>query len=358
MIIKKKRRLTAGIAISIAAAVLIGAGAAVFWYKQSLRPVDANNKQTVRVNITKGMGGGEIAAMLEQRKMIRSALAFSVYTRLHGAGKGFQTGVYSLDTAQSLPDIIKHLTSGKSDERAITFYPEATLMPKKRNSDGREVFTVLKKYGFSDEQITTALQARYTGDVLKSRPEGASLEGYVFGETYFVPVDYRPEQIIQRAINEFDSVVKKYDLEKKFAARGLTLYQGITLASIVQKESKGCGGALVCDDQRRIASVFHNRLKANMPLGSDVTYHYAADQTGVARSHTLDSPYNTRLKSGLPPGPIATPGISALNAVADPVETDFLFFLSGDDHVTYFGKTDAEHQENIRKHCHQKCQLP
>ena len=93
-----------------------------------------------------------------------------------------------------------------------------------------------------------------------------------------------------------------------------------------------------------------------MNLGSDVTYQYAADKLGVARDTQLDSPYNTRVHKGLPPGPIATPGLSALNAVANPAQTDYLFFLSGDDNVTYFAKTDAEHIANAKAHCRQKCQ--
>lgn len=93
-------------------------------------------------------------------------------------------------------------------------------------------------------------------------------------------------------------------------------------------------------------------------LGSDVTYHYVADKLGVERNYLLDSPYNTRINTGLPPGPIAVPGLSALNAVADPQKTDYLFFLSGYDDVTYFGKTEADHNNNIRNHCQQKCLLP
>ena len=169
--------------------------------------------------------------------------------------------------------------------------------------------------------------------------------------------DATAKSAIQRALAEFDQVARKNNLEEKFKKRGLTLYQGITLASIVQKESIGCGvGTEVCEDQRKIASVFYNRMKAGMNLGSDVTYQYAADKLGVARDTQLDSPYNTRVHKGLPPGPIATPGLSALNAVADPAQTDYLFFLSGDDNVTYFAKTDAEHTANAKAHCRQKCQ--
>ena len=155
-----------------------------------------------------------------------------------------------------------------------------------------------------------------------------------------------------------EKIVKKYNLEEKFKARGLTLYQGITLASIIQRESIGCGsGVETCEDQRKIASVFYNRLKANMPLGSDVTYQYIADKTGVERSPNLKSPYNTRIQKGLTPGPIASPSLSALNAAADPINSDYLYFLSGDDDITYFAKTNEEHEANVKAHCQKKCQI-
>jgi UPF0755 protein len=94
-----------------------------------------------------------------------------------------------------------------------------------------------------------------------------------------------------------------------------------------------------------------------MTLGSDVTYQYAAKKLGVAPHPGLDSPYNTRIHAGLPPGPIATPGKTALIAVANPSDNDYLFFLSGDDNVMYYAKTDAEHQRNIVLHCQKKCAI-
>ena len=109
-------------------------------------------------------------------------------------------------------------------------------------------------------------------------------------------------------------------------------------------------------DEAGIAQVFYSRLALNMPLGSDVTYQYIADKLGVPRDPNLDSPYNTRKYTGLPPGPISTPGKAALLAVATPATTDYLYFLNGDDNVTYFSKTLDEHEANIKNHCQIKCQ--
>lgn len=354
---KIKRRVSWLLILSIFVAILgILALSGSLWYRNMLTAVNPSSQESLRINIKQGMTPDDIATVLEQNKLIRNSMAFSIYVKIHNIGDKFKTGVYSLKYSQTMPEIIERLTSGVSDEIAITFYPGATLETKKSNSDGREVESVLKKAGFSDQAIAKGLAANYNSKILASRPSSHTLEGYIYGETYYVSPDDSVEKILLRAIKHLESIVEKNDLEKKFAARGLTLHQGITLASIVQRESIGCGsGAIKCEDQQKIAGVFYNRLKNNMNLGSDVTYQYVADKYGIERSPLLDSPYNTRIHAGLPPGPIATPSISALNAVAEPIETDNLYFLSGDDDVTYFAKTEGEHQQNIKNHCTKKC---
>ncbi|HRQ86485.1 MAG TPA: endolytic transglycosylase MltG, partial [Candidatus Saccharibacteria bacterium] len=143
---------------------------------------------------------------------------------------------------------------------------------------------------------------------------------------------------------------EKENLKELYAAQGLNLYEGITLASIIQREAIG-------GDETQIAQVFFKRLSIDMPLGSDVTYQYIADKMGVPRDVNLDSLYNTRRFQGLTPGPIAAPGLAALKAVAHPADTDYLYFLSGDDDVTYFGRTLEDHERNIAEHCQLKCQI-
>lgn len=354
---KIKRRITWLLVVSIFIAVIgIIALFGALWYKQMLTAINPSSQESIRINVTQGMTSDDIAANLEQQKIIRNSTAFSVYVKIHGVGDKFKTGVYSLKYSQTVPEIIDRLISGVSDEVAITFYPGATLEKKKANSDGKEVESVLRNMGFSDKDIAKAFAANYNSKILASKPNGQTLEGYIYGETYYVSPDDSAEKVLFRVIKHLESVVEKNDLEKKFAARGLTLHQGITLASIVQRESIGCGsGATKCEDQQKIAGVFYNRLKNKMNLGSDVTYQYVADKEGVERSPQLESPYNTRIYAGLPPGPISAPGISALNAVAEPIDTDNLYFLSGDDDVTYFAQTEEEHQQNIRNHCAKKC---
>jgi len=129
-----------------------------------------------------------------------------------------------------------------------------------------------------------------------------------------------------------------------FAAEGLTLHQGLTLASIVEREVNKPA------DRPIVAQIFLKRFHMGMPLGSDVTTQYASDLAGMAFNLNLDSPYNTRKNAGLPPGPICSPGLGSLDAVAHPAATDYLYFLAGSDGVTYYANTLAEHNVNVAKH--------
>jgi UPF0755 protein len=137
-----------------------------------------------------------------------------------------------------------------------------------------------------------------------------------------------------------------------FGAQGLTVFQGVTLASIVAQESGNPS------DQPTIAQVFLSRLRQGMDLQSDVTADYAADTAGVARSVSIDSPYNTYLHSGLPPGPISNVTASALSAVAHPSNTSYLYFIAGDDGKVHYSVTEAEHEQQIQQFCTKSCVQP
>ncbi len=343
------------IAILITFAVIIGAVASsLIWYSVQLAPVDINDGQPIKMTIVSGSTPKTIAADLESGNIIKSAMAFNLYIRLSGDLNKLQAGTYHFSKSESTQQIVKKLVNGSVNTFSITFYPGATLSDntKKAESAKLDVTTILLKAGYSKAEVEAALAADYSGPVFAGRPEGASLEGYVYGETYQFNEGASADEILQRSFDELYAQVQQNDLVSKFAAHGLDLYQGITLASIVQREVSNP------DDQRQVARVFYNRLSQGMLLGSDVTYQYAADQLGVERDYNLDSPYNTRRYPGLPPGPISAPGLTALLAVADPAENDYLFFLSGDDEVVYYASTGAEHEANIVNHCLVKCATP
>jgi UPF0755 protein len=314
---------------------------AFVWYNVQLSPVNAKDSELVKVTIAQNTSPKSIAAQLKDEGVIRSTEAFSLYTRLTGVQNSLKAGSYRLSPSESTPEIVKHLTNGTVDTFNITFYPGATVAENKK---------VLTKAGYSEAEVDKAFSAAYDSPLFNTKPASADFEGYIYGETYNFSTDATVEDILGRTFSQFLQVIEENGLTAKFQSHGLTLYQGIILASIVQRES-------IKGDEPQIAQVFYSRLALNMELGSDVTYQYIADKTGVARDPNLDSPYNTRRYPGLPPGPIATPGLGSLLAVANPASGDYLFFLSGDDDVTYYGRTLSEHEANIAAHCKVKCSI-
>lgn len=341
---------------AVFASVLLGVAAASWlWYSQQLKPVNQNNQVGIQVVIEQGMGPSAIGARLEELGVIRSSTAFWVYTKTQGVQQQLQAGRYLLSPSLSTDAVVRALVRGDVTSESITFYPGATLIDNKTTDMAKrqDITASLLRAGFSEMQIAQGLAADYSSydsTLFQGRPADAGLEGYIYGDTYSLPSGATVEATIRLALDELWQVVEDEGLVAKYDAQGLTLFEGITLASIVQKESIG-------GDEAGIAQVFLTRLSLGMPLGSDVTYQYIADRDGLVRDPTLQSPYNTRVVAGLPPGPISTPGIAALRAIAAPSDTDYLYFLSGDDDVTYFARTLQEHEVNRSAHCQVKCQI-
>lgn len=344
----KKMLLWAGvIAVAIIITTLLSSW---LWYSIQLSPVSNDSAKLIPVTIASGATPNQIAEQLESAGIIRSAAAFGVYTRLSDTRDTLQAGSYRLTPSESTPDIVGHLVNGTVDQFSITFYPGATLAEHRQ---------VLLDAGYAAQEVDAALTATYESPLFDSKPAGTDLEGYIYGETYRFGAGASVKDILQYTFNQFAGVVTDNDLGNQFKARGLTLYQGITLASIVQREVRSQSGTSEpSSDQRQVAQVFYSRLNAGMTLGSDVTFIYAAKKLGVEPISTLDSPYNTRIRTGLPPGPIASPGLTALLATVSPSSGDYLFFVAGDDGKTYFARTLAEHESNVARYCTVECNKP
>ncbi|HSW91867.1 MAG TPA: endolytic transglycosylase MltG [Candidatus Saccharimonadales bacterium] len=337
------RKVMAWILGIIILLLALAAAAATLWYQDALHPVSTDQSVAkTRIKIETGSSPSQVGQLLQENKLIRSSFAFDIYTRLSGTRLQLQAGTYSLSPAESTEQIVAHIISGKVDQFSITFLPGATLA---ENRSG------LIKAGFKEADVDAALKKTYTHPLFQDKPAGTDLEGYIYGETYTFSADATVEQVLTKTFDEFYAKLTENNLVTGLKSQGLNLYQAITLASIVQREEPDA------TSQKQVAQVFYLRLAKDMPLGSDVTAYYGADQIGAERAVTVDTPYNTRIHTGLPPGPIATPGLTALQAVAAPASGDYLYFLSGDDDVTYFAHTDEEHEANIKAHCEIKCAM-
>lgn len=293
--------------------------------------------------VESGQSVDEISENLEETELIVSAKAFAIYVKISGKASQIQAGTHTLNAGMDMFEVVdKLLESPEVKTFNIMFLPGGTLQDAKK---------VLKSHGYSDSDIDAAFSKNYDHPVLQGKPDTADLEGYIYGETYQFYENASVETIIETCLDELYKVVQEQGLVEKYAARGFNLFEGITLASIIQRETGNS------DDQDDIARVFLNRLEVGMTLGSDVTYQYICDKLGIDRDYNYDSPYNTRLYGGLTPGPISSPGKTALLAVANPADNDYLYFLTGDDGKMYYGHTDADHQYNIVNHCQEMCQI-
>jgi UPF0755 protein len=331
-----------------AGSVLLLVAACIAWYLWALTPRDSTRTQQVRFTIYSGDSSSTIASELESRNLIRSALAFRIYAELTGSKSKLQAGGFALSPSQSVEEITRHIVKGDTDEVNIIILPGFTLNqeldPEIRNS--------LAWQGFSQEEIKNALNASYVHPLFADKPDGTTLEGYIFPETYRINSSDSLTVLFKQSFDEIYGRLQKDNMIEKFKAQGLNLYQAFTLASIVQKEVSNPA------DQRQVAQVFLKRLHEGVVLGSDVTFIYAANQAGVKPSVNMDSPYNTRKYPGLPPGPIANMNYSALQAVADPAPGDYMYFVAGDgadEGKTFFARTEQEHQANVAAHCHTLC---
>ncbi len=253
----------------------------------------------------------------------------------------------------------------RAKERAEEYAKiEAEMRPEVFNFTilpGETIFDIkanLRELGYSEDEIAGAFSSDYDFSFLEGRPEGASLEGYLYGETHEFYETATVKEILETFLAHMGKIIEENELEAKYAERGLTLYEGITLASIVQKEASS-------PEQPTVAQVFLSRLSLGIPLGSDVTVSYALDtidpnrETYVDNESALkvDSCYNTRIYAGLPCGPISNPGLSALLAVTNPTDTAYLYFLTGDDGLMYYSYTESEHIQNIYSHCQELCNV-
>lgn len=309
-------------------------------YNKGIEPV--SNVQSVSiVTIASGSSVNEVAMLLQEKGLIKSAWAFEWYVRSHDVRDKLQAGSYALKPSMPVSHIVSLMTTGKVATDLFTVLPAQRL---------DQIEAAFVKSGFSVQAVEKAFTPAQYADhpALTDKPKEASLEGYLYPESFEKTASTSPETIITASLDEMAKALSP-DVRVGFTAQGLTVHQGVTLASIVEKEVSSTA------DRQKVAQVFLKRLHIGMMLGSDVTAYYGADQAGLAHSVLSDTVYNTRLHVGLPPGPIGNTSKSSLQSVANPASTDYLYFVAGDDGITYFSKTLDEHNANVAAHCHKLC---
>ena len=322
----------AGIGVVIAIAIV----ASLVWYRIELQPVNPKATQPVSFQISSGTGVTTLSKQLAAQGIIKNATVFTIYVTVRGLRGELEAGTYDLYPNQSVPQIANVLSHGRISQNTLVV-PEGYTVTKIR--------ALAETKGISAADFNSALGATYANSFLAGRPAGdSSLEGYLFPDSYELSKPLRASTLIQDMLNGFGQKADQAGLTSAYAAEGLTLHQGVTVASIVERE------AGKPQDQPIIAQVFLKRLQLGMKLQSDVTVDYASLLTGLPFSVSLNSPYNTYVAAGLPPGPISNPGLGALEAVAHPATTDYLYFLADKNGTVHYAQTAAEHEANVQQY--------
>lgn len=286
----------------------------------------------VSVTVADGWTCAQTGAELERVGIIDSASGYRFYAHLDETASHPKAGVYPLLPHSSYQSVARLLAFGPPRNEVKITVPEGWSIAEINNA-------LVQYNAVIPKTIPDILRTKYP--FLTALPSDASLEGYLFPDTYRVYADQLPQSLIAKQLDEFAK--REPQLSADARAAGRSLSDVVILASIVEKEVSDPA------DRKIVAGIFWNRLKLGMALQSDATVNYITN--GGRTRPTLDdleteSAYNTYKHPGLPPGPISNPGDTALDAAVHPTATSYLYFLTDDAGRTYFARTFAEHQQN------------
>ncbi len=340
------------LAIALCVMVVVAGVAMAGWNwvdRHYFAPVDGGDTQEILFTVASGSSLTRVANNLENENLIRSRTLFKYYADFLGYGQKIQAGEYRVSRSMSMQEIMELLTTGDGNPitRNITVIPGWTI---------RDIAAYLKEQNVIPEEEQFLALCRggeafsayyYVADVL-AKGNAASrlfvLEGYLAPDTYEIYTNATAEDIVKKLLSQTEAVFTN-EYHDRADELGLSMDQVITLASMIEKEAKTA-------DFARVSAVFHNRLRQNMNLGSDVTVKYASGVRRMSLTNSdlqVQSPYNTYLHKGLPVGPICSPSAAAIRAALYPDEQflseNYLYFCSKDPSTgeLHFSCTLEEH---------------
>ncbi len=349
-------RVLRPIMVGLAVALAVGGICLTAWnwaYREYLGPVDEKDDTEIPFEISAGQSLTRVSNNLEEAGLVHSKTVFKYYCDFAGMGQKIQKGSYTLKKNMTMSEIADQLTTGDGNPivRNITLIPGQTV---------EDFAAYLKEKGVLEDTAVFLEKCRtgkdyrdyyYISDILSGGNASQRkyvLEGYLAADTYEVYVTATEDDILRRLLSQTEAVFTA-ECQERAEALGMTMDQVMTLASMIEKEAKTA-------DFAKVSAVFHNRLRSGMKLESDVTVHYVTGtKTIVMKNSELqtNSPYNTYLHEGLPPGPICSPSAGAIQAALYPDETyvaeNYLFFCAKDPDSgeLYFSRTLAEHEQAL-----------
>jgi UPF0755 protein len=317
--------------------LVVGGGA--LWVRQQLSPVSSTRRPSIVV-IDPGIGAPGIAARLEKAGVVRNATAFLWYARLSGHAGDLKAGEYRLSPDMTPDQILERLKRGGADSEEI-----AVTIPEGFTAK-RIAETLAGKGVIADKAAFLRLaEGKGAHPVAPFNLPSGGLEGYLYPDTYRFLPKTAPEKAVQAMVDNFTKAF--FDRNRAAIEQsGHNLQEIVTIASLIEREAE------VPRDRARIAGVIENRLRRNMKLDIDATVLYALGRHKdrvLYADLKVDSPYNTYRRKGLPPGPIASPGLASLEAALNPERHDFLYYVAAPDGSHVFTRTLAEHNTAVAR---------
>ncbi|MDQ4085295.1 MAG: endolytic transglycosylase MltG [Actinomycetota bacterium] len=343
---RSRRRVAGCLAVLVSLTVLLALGGFVVvkgraWLEDAFAPAPdykGDGRGSVLVEVQSGDTSTAIAGSLHEAGVVASEEAFIDVAREEPRATLIQVGFYDMKRRMSAEAAMERMLDPSSMVTNAVTIPE-----------GYTVEQTLEQAA-DDSGLGLGELRRAAADTQRlGLPDyaGGELEGFLFPATYELPPNATARQLLRMMVARFEESARRLDLERQARSLGLSPQEVVTVASIVQREARHAG------DFPKVARVVYNRLKRGMPLQMDSTVHYAVGKTGEVATTEEDrassSPYNTYRFAGLPPGPIAAPGDSALEAALDPAEGDWIYFVTVNIATgeTEFAVTEAQHQQNV-----------
>lgn len=323
--------------IVLVALVLFAAAGGWFAWKAVVTPFKGFEGDSVVVEIKRGWNSNRIMRTLREEGVLRDEYAPLAYLKIFHSGDSLKAGHYLFEGESRPVDVIEKLIEGKTILSSVTV---------REGLDRFQIAGIMSEAGFGnlDEWESTTSDPSLVSDIA---PEAESLEGYLFPDTYLIAPGSTPKTIVRLMVDNFRN---NFGDELAYIETDLSVHETVTLASIVETEAR------LAPERPLIAGVYLNRIEKSMLLQADPTVIYALklqdewDGNITRADLKTESPYNTYAVRGLPPGPIANPGLASLQAAARPDRTDYLYFVSRNDGSHVFARTLAEHNRNVHEH--------
>ena len=312
--------------------------------------VNKNNKKDIVIDIPTGSSVNSISNILYENKLIKNKILFKLVTKLNDKATKIKAGKYLINQTYTNNDILNLLASGK-------IYNDGIKITIPEGSTSKEIISILtdNKLGNKEkyEELINNPKEFYEDIEFLKENNIISLEGFLYPETYYFSKDLSEKEILKEMLITFDNVYTD-EFKKQQKNINMNLQKVITLASIVEKE------AVKDEDRPLIAGVFYNRLKIDMPLQSDATIQYIFEERKKIVTYNdlkIDSPYNSYTNKGLPPTPIANPGIKSIKATLYPTESNNLYFVATIDGGNNYSETYEQHLKYVKEYKEQRDKL-